>query len=138
MMIDIPYVRYVRAERANHLSKAIAGITGINGMRGQSGTGECSRLCFLEVDVWDEVLIVRSSFATRILHRKERNFVALGPQEAHEFEQVNFCTTEWVVVFIAEQNLHIDDLPRHAELGPAEPADVKRANRRRLRYSSRG
>jgi len=102
MVIDIANVRDVRAEGANHLPQPIARITGIDGVRSQFGPRDDSAARFFEVDVRDEVLIVWGPFAAGILHRKQRDFVALGPQQVHEFEQVNFRTTKGIVVFIAE------------------------------------
>jgi len=94
MMIDIANVRDIGPEGSNHLPQAIASLRGIDGVRSQLGARGHSRATIFEVEVGNKVVIVWSSFATRVLHREERDFVTLRSQQVHEFEQVSFCAAK--------------------------------------------
>src|SRR5579864_6489177 len=101
MMIDVTYMRNVGAEVLDHRPDSAPGIPRIDGMRGAPCLLPEGGLA-LEFNVRNEMMVVRSGRATRVGHGEQSHLVALGAQQFHQFEEVNFGAAERVVIFVAE------------------------------------
>ena len=111
VMIDVAHMRDVGTESGDDLPQPSASVNGIDNVSREFGACYPSMGRPLEIDVRHEVLVVGGGLATRIRHRKERDFVALSSHQLHELKHVNLSTTKRKIVFIAIENSHRKDAP---------------------------
>src|SRR5579871_6546247 len=66
----------------------------------------------------DKMLIEWRGLPPGILHREKSYLVSPRPHQFHEFEQIDFGATEWIVIFVAIQDAHDEGSSFREEFGP--------------------
>ena len=104
-MIDVANVRDIWAKVGDHLPDFAARLGGVDCVKRQSRLGY-DRPMRLEICVRHKVVIVISSLAARIGHRKQSYLMTPPPHQFHGFEQVSFGPAKPEVVLVAVENPH--------------------------------